>query len=55
MQVLFRAEAAPGVSVFKTQAQDHGIDAALMKKAVAQLTEDDMIAISAYLGTQGPK
>ena len=32
-----------------------GIGSQLMKKAVANLTEDDMVAIAAYLGTQGPK
>jgi cytochrome c553 len=32
----------------------NGIGAALMKNSVAQLTEDDMIAISAYLGSLAP-
>jgi len=31
-----------------------GLNAALMKKAVANLTEDDIISISAYLGTLAP-
>ena len=33
----------------------NGRGAQLMKKAVANLTEDDMLAISAYLGAQGVK
>jgi cytochrome c553 len=32
-----------------------GVNAALMKKAVANLTEDDIISISAYLGTLAPQ
>jgi cytochrome c553 len=32
-----------------------GTNAALMKKAVANLTEDDIISISAYLGTLAPQ
>jgi cytochrome c553 len=32
-----------------------GANAALMKKAVANLTEDDIISISAYLGTLAPQ
>ena len=32
----------------------NGIDAQLMKKPVAQLTDDDIIAISAYLGSLAP-
>jgi len=32
-----------------------GTNAALMKKAVANLTEDDIISISAYLGTLSPQ
>jgi cytochrome c553 len=32
-----------------------GTNAALMKKAVANLTEDDIISISAYLGTLAPR
>jgi cytochrome c553 len=32
-----------------------GTNAALMKKAVANLTEDDIISISAYLGTLPPR
>jgi cytochrome c553 len=32
-----------------------GANAALMKKAVANLSEDDIIAISAYLGTLPPQ
>jgi len=32
----------------------NGLDAALMKKPVAQLTDDDIIAISAYLGSLAP-
>jgi cytochrome c553 len=32
-----------------------GANAALMKKAVANLSEDDIIAISAYLGTLSPQ
>jgi cytochrome c553 len=32
-----------------------GLDAALMKKAVANLSEDDIISISAYLGTLAPQ
>ena len=33
----------------------NGTNVALMKKAVANLTEDDIIAISAYLGTLPPR
>jgi len=32
-----------------------GVNVALMKKAVANLTEDDIISISAYLGTLAPQ
>jgi cytochrome c553 len=32
-----------------------GLNVALMKKAVANLTEDDIISISAYLGTLAPQ
>jgi cytochrome c553 len=32
----------------------NGIDGQLMKKAVAQLTDDDVVAISAYLGSLAP-
>jgi cytochrome c553 len=32
----------------------NGVDAQLMKKPVAQLTDDDIIAISAYLGSLAP-
>ena len=33
----------------------NGTNVALMKKAVANLTEDDIIAISAYLGSLPPR
>ena len=32
-----------------------GVNAALMKKTVANLTEDDIISISAYLGSLPPQ
>ena len=32
----------------------NGIDAQLMKKAVAQLTDEDILALSAYLGSLAP-
>jgi cytochrome c553 len=39
--------------LFKNGERD-GLDAQLMKKPVAQLTDDDIIAISAYLGSLAP-
>lgn len=39
--------------IFKN-GERNGIDAQLMKKPVAQLTDDDIIAISAYLGSLAP-
>jgi cytochrome c553 len=32
-----------------------GIHAALMKKVVAKLSEDDVIALAAYLGSLSPR
>ncbi|HKO92696.1 MAG TPA: glutamate synthase large subunit [Polyangiaceae bacterium] len=34
-KVLFKAEAAPGVSVYKTQEQDHGVDVAFDQQLIA--------------------
>jgi len=39
--------------IFKNGERD-GVDAQLMKKPVAQLTDDDIVAISAYLGSLAP-
>jgi cytochrome c553 len=32
----------------------NGVDAQLMKKPVAQLTDDDIVALAAYLGSLMP-
>ena len=32
----------------------NGVDAQLMKKAVAQLTDEDIVALAAYLGSLAP-
>ena len=39
--------------IFKN-GERNGVDAQLMKKPVAQLTDDDIVAISAYLGSLAP-
>ena len=50
---LFPIYIARQIYLFKDGTRN-GIDAQLMKKAVAKLTDDDIVALSAYLGSLTP-
>ena len=50
---LARVPDQAGVYLFK-DGNRNGVDAQLMKKSVAQLTDDDIVALAAYLSSLAP-